>query len=321
MGRPLFIEGMQGLGDNLHQRAVVRQLQISGRPIWLRTPWPCMYHDLIGGGLKLCDSVSTLRTQAKNAGRERAAFVAAPQFAGMETLHVSYSPPLVRDCGSVLGAMSKQCGVAVGDFRLPVPHAWRAKASTWIERWRPARPLLIARPLVNRREWGGCLARNPDSVAFAEIFAAIRRDFFVVSVADLADGVEWVVWDDLDMRDVACHAGELDAETLAALIEMSALVYASPGFAVPMAQAVETPVICVFGGYENSKSFSAGARFSPYLGIDPIKPCDCFRHDHSCQKVIDVPAAIKRVREFADAALDRSKATGSPADRLERAAG
>jgi len=106
--------------------------------------------------------------------------------------------------------------------------------------------------------------------------------------------------------DLEYHHGELTFENLAQLFAEASLVYAHPGFSVPLAQSVGTPVISVFGGYENSKSFSVGAQWAPYLGVDPINSCQCFLHSHPCDKTIDVPRALEQVRKFASNAIAAS---------------
>lgn len=293
---PIVVVGMHGLGDNLHQRSVVRHMVMT-REVWLETPWPCVYHDLVGERLKLTSRGSTLRTQAKNAAREAGKFERSRVPRGTQVLQVSYPPQMVRDHGSVLGAMSAQCGVPVGDFRLPVPQEWMDKAERLLHKWKPDRPLMIYRPLMDRSEWGGCKARNPDQKAYRELFESIRKDFFVLSLADLVPGKEWLV-EEPAKADVILHGGELDFETMAALTKEAGLVFSSPGFAVILAQSVGTPVTCVFGGYENSSSFVGGAAFAPYLGIDPMSPCNCFSHKHACQKQIDMPKALQSLKEF-----------------------
>lgn len=296
---PLLIQGMHGLGDNLHQRAVLRQV-MERHDVWLESSWVAPYHDLIAQGLKVVHKTTSLRTQTKNSRREAACFARArpPRTAGR--LAISYRPEQVRRVGSVLGAMCETAGVdaARADFRLPVPEAWRARARQVVK---TARPILLYRPLVERREWGGCPTRNPDHAAYAHLARALSDRFFVVSVADLVPGQEWMVGEPL-RRDLAFHCGELPFETLAGLVSISAMVLSSPGFAVVLAQAVGTPVACVFGGYESSRSFSAGARFAPYLGIDPVTPCECFSHGHGCDKRIDLPFAEAHLAAFAAAA-------------------
>lgn len=299
MARPLYYVGMHGLGDNLHQRSIVRAYLAKGREVWLETPWPQVYHDLAGPRLKLVDKGSSLRTQAKNARANRAAFTRQRPPPSVDVLRQNYPPALVRSESSVLGAMSKVAGVPVGDFRLPIPKAWREKADAWIRRWKPDKPLMIYRPLVERTEWGGCKARNPDHLAYGELFREAAQHFHVVSVADLQPGKEWSVDPSAeDYADTICHLGELDFETLAALTEMAALVFTSPGFAAVLGQAVGTPTIVVSGGYEDGTSFAAGAALTPTLAIAPIDACNCFRHDHDCPKEIDMVEAGARLAGF-----------------------
>jgi len=291
---PLLVNGMHGLGDNLHQRAIVREL-LREWDVWLETPWPCLYHDL--DGLKMVGKGSRLRTQAKNVQREASRYCATPVPAGARSLEVRYPPEAVRKHGSVLAAMAAQCAVEPGDFRLPVKREWIERAEALVRKWGPDRPILIVRPLVERKEWGGCRNRNPDASVYRDLFEAIRERFFVVSLADLEPGKEWLSGDALP-ADVSLHAGELDVEVMAGLFSLAAAVYTAPGFAVILAQAVGVPVVSVFGGYESSASFSAGAAFSPFLGLDPVRPCQCFSHVHNCDKRMDLDIARERMREF-----------------------
>lgn len=296
MNQPLFIAGMHGLGDNLHQRAVVRQLA-RRRDVWLETPWPCVYHDM--PEVRLVGRGSKLRTQARNAAREAARYTVEPVPADAEYMVMSYAPADVRRLGSVLAAMCQTCGVdfAAADFRMDVPTAWLAKADEVLKQFETSKPLMVYRPMVERREWGGNAPRNPDRYAYRDLFNAIRDRYFVISLADLVPGIEWSV-NERVAADVQFHGGELDIETIAGLFKRAALVFTPPGFPIILAQSVGTPVIAAFGGYETSQSFSAGARYSPYLGLDVLRPCQCFAHHHACDKSMDVSAATKRIEAF-----------------------
>lgn len=294
----IVVRGMHGLGDNLHQRAVIRQL-MAKHDVFLESSWVAPYHDLVGERLKIIRKATPLRTQSKNADREASLFHRGPLPQRAKEVRITYTPDLVRARGSVLAAMcwATATDYAVADFRMAVRPEWLQRAKLLLDAWRPTKPVLVYRPLVDRTEWGGCKNRNPDHAAYAALLDAVRGDFFVVSIADLVPGQEWIVSRPI-LADVELHQGELDFETLAGLFSLSAGVFASPGFAVILAQAVGTPVACLFGGYENSSSFAGGARFSPYLGIDPINPCQCFSHSHACQKSVDIPAATARLRAF-----------------------
>jgi len=298
MKRPILIKGMQGLGDNLHQRALIRQF-LEERDVWLESCWVAPYHDLIGAGLKVVQRQTVLRTQAKNAAREAGRFHRGGPPPRTQAQQIAYTPRDVNARGSVLAAMCHAAGRDYdrADFRMPVPAAWRAKASALLVQLRPPRPVMVYRPLVERSEWTGCGSRNPDFGHYAQLFDSIRDQFFVVSIADLEPGKEWLTGQPR-VADITLHRGELDFETLAGLTAQAGLVFTSPGFAVILAQAVGTPSVCVYGGYESPRTFEAGGRYVPYLPIAPIRPCACWRHGHACDKRIDMPAALANIRSF-----------------------
>lgn len=297
----MSVHGMLGLGDNLHQRAIIRQYLSRYNTVFLETPWPCIYHDLRGPRLQLAPRATTLRTQAKNLSRETKLYTASMLPREGRRVRVWYTGDDIRKYGSILGAMvaNAECDLRNADFRLPVPETWLTPIDAMIARWQPTKPIMLYRPLVERTEWEGCSGRNPEFEAYYNILRSIRRRFFVVSIADLVPSVEWRVGRDI-MADVELHRGELAFELLAALAVRATLVYCSPGFAPLLAQAVGTPSVCVFGGHESSMTIAGGARFAPTLGIDPIIPCDCFSHTHKCQKKVDVPNAIARVHDFVE---------------------
>ncbi len=298
----ILVQGMHGLGDNLHQRAIVRQIAERCDEVWLETSWSSLYEDL--PKVRPIFKRTALRTQTKNAQREATRFTESARLPPFnQTVRVWYPPVEVRRHGSVLAAMCHVTGTdyARADFSLQVPNHWREQAEAVLGP-RPDKPLLVYRPLVDRTEWSGCRNRNPEAIAYNELFRFIRDRFYVVSIADLIPGKEWMVGCIAANPDFTAHAGEFHFEALAGLFSLASMVFASPGFAVPLAQAVGTPVVAVFGGYEDASSFAGGARHAPYHPIQPIRPCQCFSHTHQCVKAIDVDAAIEPLRKFADVA-------------------
>lgn len=277
---------MHGMGDNLHQRAVVRQLS-ENYTVFLETSWPQIYHDLID--VLPIDKRTDLRTQAKNA--EVSAFYNGP-------LPNSYALDLIKvnydgSKGSVLNSMMDNTGTDFErqDFSLPIPSEWYSKTPLIDKN----KPLLIYRPLVVRKEFGSGRKRNPDAKHYYDLFQAIRDDYFVISVADIDDENEWIVSYPVD-ADLAFHAGELKFEALAALFKLADLVYTSPGFATILAKAVGTPAITVFGNYEDSKSFSAGD--TPACMIDTQDRCRHFAEPCECSKLIDMDEAHAKLKQF-----------------------
>jgi ADP-heptose:LPS heptosyltransferase len=296
----MIISGMMGLGDNLHQRAVVRAA-LKKNEVWLETPWPSVYHDL---PVNLLRKATGLRTQIKNAKREDFAY--STRTPVQATTHrISYTQPDVKRVGTFLGAMAKTSGVAVEphDFRLPVPEEWDLRLQGLLDILRPLKPLLFYRPLVERVEWSGSAARNPDPPAYLALIRAIRKRFYVVSVADLEEGKEWIVGERFE-ADAVYHNGELPFELLAALAARSSLVFASPGFALILAQAVGARLVGVFGGHESARFYDHGDPLQHW--VQPVEPCECFSKVHKCQKRIDVDREAERLVRFVESTDVRS---------------
>lgn len=291
----IFIQGHHGLGDNLHQRAIVRHFIDSGHDAWIETPWPSVYHDL---PVHCVPKDSPLRTQTKNLTREARLFSTVPVPRDAQHIRLRYDGESVRRAGSVLAAMGYP---AATDFRMPISDKWWDDAAGHLARaeYDFLRPLLFYRPLVERVEYRAGALRNPDHAAYAELFKSIRDRYFVVSVADVEPNREWIVGERIE-ADARYHHGELDFPTLAGLAYISDLVFCAPGFATILAQAVETPSVTVYGGFERGTSFSAGARHAPTLAIEPFHPCDCFSGDcrARCSKYIDIPAARAALEGF-----------------------
>jgi hypothetical protein len=289
----MIIEGMLGLGDNIHSRAVVRQM-MGRHEVWLETPWPSVFHDLVGPRLHLMIRASKLRTQTNNIAREADKFTGAKPPRASINHKIWYRHDDIIRQGGFLAAMCHNSGVPTGDFRLTAPDAWRAKAAKLLTA-RIGKPLLIYRPLVARTEWNGCDQRNPNPRLYLKLARSIRDRFFVVSVADLLPGTEWQVSDPIG-ADLEFHKGELDFETLAGMVSLADMTWCSPGFMLVLSQAVGVPMVAVFGGHESARLYDHGN--SSDLFIQPQNPCECFSKTHACDKRIDMDKAKAAIQKF-----------------------
>lgn len=285
----ILVNGMHGLGDNIHQRAVMEQLRQT-HDVYLRTSWPQIYHDM--DNVFPVRKITSLRTQAKNAATPKGFYRGRlPNFE--QELTIKYDGKE----GSVLTSMLKHLGLdpTIARYNLPIPIQWDAQLPASIP---TDKPILVYRPLVVRKEWDAS-ARNPDPDMYYILFKYLRdhyfADHFVVSVADLVPDVEWMTSHPVEV-DLELHKGELSFEALAALFNKADLVFTAPGFPIPLARAVNTPVVAVFGGYEDSRSFEIGT--GPFLGIDTIARCRCFKLHHQCKKQIDLRNAEYLIDKF-----------------------
>lgn len=314
--RPLSIIGHFGIGDNLYQRAIIRELE-KQRPlncVWLHTCHYDLYHDFISRDLNLALRPTRLRAQKRTVQRERHRFATMPpQPANAEWRQISYPAAEIARKGSILAAMFNHVGVAMPDkpdFRLPLKDEWRREAKKLIASWdMRGKPLLIFRPPVVRREWIATQSRNPDTRCYGAIFETICRRFFTVSVANLSHGEEWIDGGHLSkfgLCDVLLHGG-IDDPVMWALWAEADLVLTPSGFGFVLAQAVGTPVIAVFGGMESSRTtLVSGMHLAPSLGIDPDGPCDCHKPRHRCTlfKHITLSPALEKVEHFIEQSVD-----------------
>lgn len=280
------------------------------REVWLETSWPSIYHDLVGPDLHLIRRSVNLRTQTKNARREDAKFEPPAQaLGGFERMRVMYhgANVMATESKTVLEGMCKATGTsyADADYTLPVPYEWTQKAEAALNKigYTPeiaaTKPLCVYRPLVARAEWRGSAARNANEIAYAHLFAYLRNHFFVLSVADLYGGAEWIVGPKLK-ADAELHGGELDFETLAAVFKEADLVFTSSGFGAILAPAVGTPCISIVGGYEDGRAHDSGKKFAPYMAVEPAHPCRCWTSAcrQMCTKEIDMLSAVDGINGF-----------------------
>jgi len=306
----LFFAGMGGMGDCLHQRAVLRQL-MKRYTVTLATPWPAMYHDLIAEGLIVVRRGIALRTQMKNEQREAAKFAARhPLTRSPNGMRAAYSGTQVLRTPSktILEVMCDVTGTsfADADYRLPVPDAWTDLLRASLG-WQglaaligTPKPIMFYRPPVMRPEWRGGALRNPDIAAHNFLYNEIRDQFFVISIADLEEGKEWLAPGLETKADLSFHRGELVFEAMAALAKLSDLVFTPSGFAAILGPAVGTPTLSLIGGYEDVHCHDSGAKFAPYLAIGPRVGCSCWTSacQKSCDKSLDMDAAKAAVLKF-----------------------
>jgi hypothetical protein len=269
---PAVVHGMRGLGDNIYQRAFVKAL--APRGVYIRTPWPELYEDI--PGVRFLRDATTLRTQARNLERQPAA-----RWSDAPTVHrriaVGYGAGHLRR-GSIVDAMRAAFKCEPAGFDLP---AFAPSIES-------SRPIAVVRPVTARREWLN-VARNPLPEYVARVAAdLIDRGYFVVSVADVADGAEWFVGDP-PPASLELHRGELPVRELLGLIRSAAVVVGGVGWIVPACIAAGVPLFCILGGH--------GGHNAPDRITDPARMrldrvgfarpdhfCACESMRHECDK-------------------------------------
>jgi hypothetical protein len=275
---------MHGLGDNLYQRAV---LQTMTREVWLSTPWPQFYGDL--DHVRCLKPLTKLRTQAKNAAR--GGFARNNRQTATRRWHYTADPKL-----SILESLSKEIG-------MPTP-ARMSGPSFDLPRMFDE-PYIVVRPVCHRAEWASD-SRSPLPEYIAEAVEVLRRDFKVISVADLEHDKEWAL-EPLPYADVRFHKGELPVEQLLSLVENASGLVGGVGWIVPASLSYQVPLLLVYGGWglSNSPSRVIGSIEASF--IDQVLPdefCMCNTNRHACDKRIS--DFRSRARAFADRIIPRA---------------
>lgn len=279
--RPLLIDGMHGLGDNLYQRAVLKAYR-PDRELYLVTSWPQMYADLEHVRPVRHPNVR-LRTQARNAAQCPPAAWRTPP-AGLERLRWHY----VHHGGTILESLCDGLGIRPDALDMDGPPTEAPPVTE---------PYVVVRPATVRTEWRAD-SRNPRPEYLAQAAEAARRaGYKVVSVADLEAGQEWAL-DPLPRADVVFHRGELRLPALLALIAGAAAVIGGVGWAVPAALAYRRPMLLIYGGWgaHNGPARIFDRRVDTSL-IEQVVPdnfCMCGTAQHDCDKhVTDVGGKIE----------------------------
>lgn len=275
MTRPLYVQGMRGLGDGIFQRPFIRAAN-EQRMVYLETPWPELYADL--PNVFPVKAATTLRTQAKNAARQPDS-VWHPAPSRCDRVVMGYGTrELAR--GSIVQALEAKLPLRGAPFIFDLPPAP-------VGTTKGGHPYVIVRPVTLRREWANP-ARNPDPSALFKVCQWLQdAGFWVVLVADLKEGEEHVVGP-LPPHDAAFLAGEKNVVDLMAMVRGAAAVVGGVGWIVPMAIAAGTPLFVLQGGQLGhngpDKITDRRMNLSRVGWAKPRYPCACERMNHNCRK-------------------------------------
>jgi hypothetical protein len=264
----MIIQGMFGLGDNVYQRAFVKNLQ---KPVYLETSWPQFYQDITNVHFLKPDV--RLRTQLKNVEKvPKSVWTRKQRYSiGYNSLRIFYSS------SGILEGMKRCFRVEPAAIDLPDFGASLIDGK-----------YAMIRPVTIRKEWQN-EARAPKPEYIAEAMEILRDGGYkIVSVADIEDGKEWLVGE-YPKADIEFHHGELSVEQLMALTAGASVVVGGVGWIVPVGVAYNVPTWVIGGGHGtfNHPDLLLPKNQSHQVSfVLPDKYCKCREHAHKCNKVI-----------------------------------
>lgn len=268
---------MLGLGDNIMQRPFVRAAAGRGGKVYLDTPWPELYADL--PGVLPVRSKTRLRTQAKNERASAIRWNYPP--ASIPLRRLAYGAAAMEQM-NIYQALESCLPLDGAPFVLDLPPLPTVGLDTG------GRPLAVIRPVTERKEWLNP-ARNPRPEYVAELAARLALTHYVVCIADLEEGQEWLMGD-LPFCDQALIRGELSTMEALALVAQADMVVGGVGWIVPAALAAGRPAFIVLGGQggHNAPEKVTDERIDlTRIGFArPGRYCLCTDKSHNCDREI-----------------------------------
>ena len=274
-GSAVIIVSLDGIGDAMWTRGVIRETLNAGLVVYLKTKHKWAFWDF--------ESISGF-----NFFNEENPVYSSIRIATYLGCDLSKGKTLYE-------AMSEQCHVPTGNFRLSAKKQWVDDAITVVNGNK--RPLLVYRPLLRSNTRQSVMSRNPDRTTYEELYKHVKNKFFTVAVA--ATGVDEMLYGAVEADMIFCK-GQLPITTIIGLFTIADVVFTNPGMALVVAAALGTPVVGIFGGYEDSHNYKDTVVYGKSLLIDPINPCRCMSDSHNCDKRIDVAKAKQELDIFVE---------------------
>lgn len=260
-------ESMRGLGDNIYQRAFVKEYVRRYGCVHLNTPWPEIYEGI--PNIFFYKPVTDLRTQNKNIDKQPESFWCKETWKKAQKIRY-------RANGIVVG-MQNCFGFRATSFDLP-PFPSPEEGI-----------YAVIRPATIRREWPAG-ARNPLPEYLCECAdILLSRGIKVISIADIDESEPAV--EPIPNATKRFHSGELGIKGTLGLVSKASLVIGGIGWIVPAAIAYKVPSWFICGGWGtyNSPQNVTSAKImdlSRTEFIVPDKFCMCNDANHDCDKRI-----------------------------------
>jgi hypothetical protein len=268
-----IVETMYGLGDNIYSRPFisdfVEQNRRFGISTAIKTPWPQLYEDL-----NCCTMPvqTNLRTQRKNV---EASNFNIPKIGSqvIDRTKIGYDMklPIVKSLESRMPL--------VGQFKFELPK--------FRPIFTPEKPIILTKPLTVREEWSAP-ARNPLNQYLLDCIDQLRRDYIIVSIADI-DPPHEIGLEPFPFAHVKFHAGELNVREILGLVRSAAGMVSAVGWAVPASMAYKIPNFVILGGAGgyNQPEILDDPRIKHKISwATPDKFCLCRDLKHNCDKKI-----------------------------------
>lgn len=279
--KPLYLEGMNGLGDAIYQHPVVKRLA-AFQDVYLKTSWPQIYEGLSG---VFCVKPETrFRTQKKNIQTYEKWMTVPPATIRMALTYVDRLNKGIP----IADALAQCVGLLPGNFKYHLQLREKVESRSNIA---------IIRPPTLRSEWYAA-SRNPKMEYIQHAINFLNaKGLETWVVADIQPPEE--IYDGVRPAGAARYFehGELRLPELLEAVHQARIVVGGVGFIVPMCIGMGTPTVVVHGGMGglNSPHLIDAPGLGDPLHVLPKEYCFCRNHRHACKKTIDLVSLEKTI--------------------------
>lgn len=278
----VFLKLMQGIGDNLYLRPIIKELAKT-KTVYLQTVLPDLFADI--PNVLFVHQQADYRTQKKVMPSDKIKFVDAPD---IEPIAPFYTGADLL-ASNIVTILARQVGVdPAANFVWDLPdlsHYYNSSGHKL-----PAKKIAIIRPATLRREWK-VTTRPPDPNYIAWCTTVLKDyGYHTIAIADLEPKIEWLD-KNLDMpADERLYKGELGLYGTLELIRRADVVVGGSGFILPAAACANTKLFTIFGGrmaYDCPQKLFHPTMNTKLIGWSvPDTPCRCTFDEHTCSKII-----------------------------------
>lgn len=285
-----------GFGDSIYAYPFVMNALNHYERVHVTTPFPNLYPE--DARLTFSPSATCLRFQKNNENENSSKFSRAwHKVINSVDLRYKYDD---KDC---FGSMQEKYNVET-IFRLVILPEWERRKKLFERSIRSRKKIALVKFPTIRGEWR-CPSRNPKMEYFHSIFDWL--DMTTVSIADVADGIEWFDGELPAEIDHKFHNGS-SLEELIGMVLSCDVVITAPCFLVPLSIALDKPCLCIFGGHKAPKHL-VDARMMPdkFVSVAPEPFCNCNDKCHNCNKEISEDKLSRGLTEVLEAMYEHSK--------------
>lgn len=296
----VVVNGPEGFGDTIYMRAALRRLAESWEAVYVRTPWPQVFHD-IPKIRPVRPHALFYRTQNVNVAAVDPGIWHYPA-PGLPEKMAAYGLDHFRAGTNIMAAFMQTLRVSDPvDFSLKVDPSWEPE---WLKD--VPRPFGVVHPASVRREWMNP-ARNPRPEYLQAVIDS-RPDVHWISVGFNVADVEWYEGGPLRGISRNFDKGELSPTQLLAVLARADMAVSAPCWMIPAAAALRTPHFCIFGGMMSPQLVLDKRMGHRTKTVSPVPFCNCLQNDHNCNKSISLGALMMEWGRFCDGLKEKVSA-------------